>query len=68
MNEKLAKEILTEFREYISEKAEEFYLKINEILDKQNLLMCNDCKQNKVCDMQIHHVIENGCRLFIPMV
>lgn len=68
MDDKLTEKIITEFKEYILEKAEEFYLKINEILENQNLLMCNSCKQNNECDIQIHHVIKNGCRLYIPNI
>jgi len=65
MQKRVSERIMNGFKEFIDEKAEEYYLKINEILENHKVLICSGCKQNKVCDIQITHVMNNGCRLFI---
>lgn len=65
MQSRMDLRILAEFKGFIDEKSDEFFLKINEILEDEKILMCVRCKQRKNCDIQICHVVNNGCRLFI---
>ena len=51
MEKTIQEKILEEFKLFIDEKSEEFYLKINEMFDDKNILKCNMCKQRHECDL-----------------